>query len=199
VYCVFTFQVEKLNKRLASKLPEGTEEGGVDLEASMISEAVDAGNVLRKGFFKKRGRLNVALKTRFFVLTGDGLVRYYESAADFQDLHAPRGSFSCFDLEIFQNDCCDGFTQDGYVFTLCVSTHSNGKQKRIECVCPSEKERTEWVAALYAAGAAKLQEVRINAEPMLLLLQFQIFSRVSGVLFWDSEHKHTLLLLLTCC
>jgi len=149
----------------------------------MILEAVDAGNVLRKGFFKKRGRLNVALKTRFFVLTVDGLVRYYESAADFEDLHAPRGSFSCFNLEISENDFSSGFTQDGYVFTLCVSTKINGTQKRIECVCPSETERAEWVAAFYAAGAGKLQKVRINAELMLLLLQLLKFSQLSGVWF----------------
>ena len=123
---------------------EGGGEGGRGMGPS---STVTIG-VRYQGEVSKRGQLNPAFKRRYFVLPGDGTLKYYHSKKAWEENPlAYAGSIACKGLVCHEpRRSSMVLNSNNFPFTL---TDAMGKQ--IECACDSLQERAAWRNAILKA------------------------------------------------
>jgi len=116
------------------------------------SRSLAAVGVRYQGEVSKRGQLNPAFKRRYFVLPGDGTLKYYKSKKAFDmDTKAYAGLIACKGLVSHEPRADSVLSTSEFPFTL---TDATGKQ--IECACDTLQERSAWRKAILQASREHL-------------------------------------------
>ena len=116
------------------------------------SRSLAAVGVRYQGEVSKRGQLNPAFKSRYFVLPGDGTLKYYKSKKAFDmDTKAYAGLIACKGLVSHEPRADSVLSTSEFPFTL---TDATGKQ--IECACDTLQERSAWRKAILQASREHL-------------------------------------------
>ena len=120
---------------------------GADASSAVGSRgtlAAKSVGVRYEGEVRKRGQVNPAFQRRYFVLPGDGTLKYYKSKKAFDmDTTAFAGSIACKGLVSHEPREQQASSASIFPFTL---TDATGKQ--IECACDSLQQRTAWHRAI---------------------------------------------------
>ena len=122
-------------------------------------------DIVLSGAVRKRGKLNTAFRTRFFVLDASGYLRYYKSAIDFNARMPPKGSamVSC---RGFRAEEVEGAEKDGFLFNVFAQEVADHQQqpehhvfkqriRRLECSCDTDAERKLWIMTLMRASSSR--------------------------------------------
>ncbi len=104
---------------------------------------VDLKSVLLKGFLTKQGGNWKSWKRRFFVLTVDGVLNYFED----ETMTKPKGSLNCRDAEVHP------LPEEGDLyFEIATEVFKSDSGRRLKLLAESEEQIFEWVQAIRAVS-----------------------------------------------
>mmetsp|Transcript_16790 Transcript_16790/g.25240 ORF Transcript_16790/g.25240 Transcript_16790/m.25240 type:complete len:155 (-) Transcript_16790:177-641(-) len=104
---------------------------------------IDLRNVLLKGFLTKEGGSWKTWRRRFFVLSVDGVLNYFED----ETMAKPKGSLNCRDAEVHP------LTEQGDLyFEIATEVFKSDSGRRLKLLAESEEQIFEWVQAIRAVS-----------------------------------------------
>jgi hypothetical protein len=130
------------------------------------SLSVDLRAILLKGFLTKQGGNWKNWKRRFFVLTTDGVLNYFED----ETLAKAKGSLNCREAEVHP------LVDEGDLyFEIATDVFKAGAGRRLKLLAESVEQISEWVQAIRAVSClygaqnpstGDSEEVDLDSEPM---------------------------------
>ena len=114
-----------------------------------------------KGYVRKKGQINPAWKTRFFVLQEDGTCSYYATEAAFEQHKEKKGDFVCRGARLVANAGSDD--KNGFLFNVHLDGGSTD-DRVIECAVDTAASRDAWVMSLSAASMGDDCVVAIHSD-----------------------------------
>ena len=114
-----------------------------------------------KGYVRKRGQINSAWKTRFFVLQEDGTCSYYATEAAFEQQKEKKGAFACRGARLVANAGSDD--KNGFLFNVHLDGGSTDNRV-VECAVDTAASRDAWVMSLSAASMGDDCVVAIQSD-----------------------------------
>ena len=114
-----------------------------------------------KGYVRKKGQINPAWKTRFFVLQEDGTCSYYATEAAFEQHKEKKGDFVCRGARLVANAGSDD--KNGFLFNVHLDGGSTD-DRVIECAVDTAASRDAWVMSLSAASMGDDCVVAIQSD-----------------------------------
>jgi hypothetical protein len=136
------------------------------LKVAGDTSSIDLRTVLLRGFLTKEGGNWKSWKRRFFVLTTDGMLNYFED----ETLTKPKGSLNCREAEVHP------LVDEGDLyFEIATDVFKAGAGRRLKLLAESVEQISEWVQAIRAVSclyggqnpsAVEPEEVDLDSEPM---------------------------------
>ena len=127
---------------------------------------IDLKTVLLKGFLTKEGGSWKTWKRRFFVLTTDGILSYYED----ETLTRPKGSLLCREAEVHP------LTEIGDLyFEIATDVFKSTPGRKLKLLAETDEQIFEWVRAIRAVsclygdknpGSSDPSQVDEDSEPL---------------------------------
>jgi hypothetical protein len=109
-------------------------------------QPVDFRQILFTGFLTKEGGSWKSWRRRYFVLTVDGVLTYYED----ETMTKPKGSLSCKDSEVQPlRDLGDLYFE---IATDLFKSHDAGTGRKMKLLAENEKNLADWVQAIRAVS-----------------------------------------------
>ena len=115
-----------------------------------------------QGLVRKRGQVNTSYQQRFFVLDGDGWLKYFKDKAAWDTGKPPLGSIACSNL-IAQAVGKGHDPADGFCFAL-----TDANEKQVQCSVESAHLREMWLKFL---GKSSAEVFYSHSEAQALLAQ----------------------------
>mmetsp|Transcript_13486 Transcript_13486/g.20273 ORF Transcript_13486/g.20273 Transcript_13486/m.20273 type:complete len:155 (-) Transcript_13486:159-623(-) len=117
---------------------------------------IDYCDVLLKGFLTKQGGSWKSWKRRFFVLSVDGVLNYYED----EMMMKPKGSLNCRDAEVYQ------VTDQGELcFEIATEVLKSDSGRCLKLLAESEEQIIEWMQAVRAVSCLYGDSTAATSEP----------------------------------
>mmetsp|Transcript_11105 Transcript_11105/g.11527 ORF Transcript_11105/g.11527 Transcript_11105/m.11527 type:complete len:150 (+) Transcript_11105:44-493(+) len=129
---------------------------------------IDLKSVLLKGFLTKEGGNWKSWKRRFFVLTVDGVLSYFED----ETLTKPKGSLNCREAEVHP------LTDEGDLyFEIATDVFKSEPGRKLKLLAENAEQIFEWVQAIRAvsclygdqnpaSGSSRTDQVDEDSEPL---------------------------------
>lgn len=127
---------------------------------------IDLRSVLLKGFLTKQGGNWKSWKRRFFILTVDGVLSYFED----ETMTKPKGSLNCREAEVHP------LTDQGDLyFEIVTEVFKSDTGRKLKLLAESEEQIFEWVQAIRAVSCLygdqnpnneETDQIDIDCEPM---------------------------------
>lgn len=127
---------------------------------------IDLRSILLKGFLTKQGGNWKSWKRRFFILTVDGVLSYFED----ETMTKPKGSLNCREAEVHP------LTDEGDLyFEIVTDVFKSDSGRKLKLLAESEEQIFEWVQAIRAVSClygdqnpnnGDTDQIDIDSEPM---------------------------------